>query len=173
VGLGQRVRAFVLDRVLRRHHEERTRQLVGDAVDGDLVLLHAFEQRGLRLRRRAVDLVDEQEVREDRPGAELELVFLLVEDVHARDVRRQQVRGELEPRERAVDRAGERLGQHRLPDPGEVLDDQVPLGDDAEDDEAQRLRGGADDEGDVLDDPAHGVCADDLLSLRADCLVHL
>jgi len=41
---GQRERAFVLDRVLRREHDERLRHLVGDAVNGDLALFHAFEQ---------------------------------------------------------------------------------------------------------------------------------
>ena len=41
---------------------------------------------------------------------------------------------------RAVERAGERLREHRLADAGEVLDDQVPLGDEAEHDAAQRLR---------------------------------
>ncbi len=39
---------------------------VGLAVDRHLPLLHRLEERGLRLRRRAVDLVGEQEVREDR-----------------------------------------------------------------------------------------------------------
>ena len=73
------------------------------------------------------------------PGAELELVALLVEDVDAGDVGRQQVGRELQPREAAVDRARERLRQHRLPDAGEVLDDQVPLGDEAQHAQAQRL----------------------------------
>ena len=40
-----------------------------DRVDGDLALLHALEQAGLRLRRRAVDLVDEHDVGEDRARA--------------------------------------------------------------------------------------------------------
>jgi hypothetical protein len=87
--LGQRIRALVLDRVLRRHDHERAPEHVADAVDRDLVLLHALEQRGLRLRRRAVDLVDEEEVREDRAGAELELVRPLVEHVDAGHVRGQ------------------------------------------------------------------------------------
>src|SRR5215831_16869969 len=51
---------------------------------------------------------------EDRPGFELELVRALVEDVHAGHVGRQQVGRELHARERDVERARERLGQHRL-----------------------------------------------------------
>ena len=42
---------------------------VGDAVDGDLALLHRLEQRRLGLRRGAVDLVGEEQVREDRARA--------------------------------------------------------------------------------------------------------
>ena len=41
-------------------------------ADGDAVLLHRLEQRALRLRRGAVDLVGEDDVREDRALAELE-----------------------------------------------------------------------------------------------------
>ena len=63
--LGQREDALVLVRVLRRDDEERVGELVRAAVDGDGALLHRLEQRRLRPRRRAVDLVGEQDVRED------------------------------------------------------------------------------------------------------------
>ena len=59
---GQRIGAFLLDRVLRGQHEERIGQLVPHAADGDLPLLHRFEQRGLRLGRRAVDFVGQDHV---------------------------------------------------------------------------------------------------------------
>ena len=111
------------------------------AVDRHLVLLHRLEQRRLRLRRGAVDLVDQQDVGEDRPGPELELVRALVEDVDARDVRREQVGRELDPREVDVERARERLREHRLPHAREVLDDHVPLGEQAEDAELERVGG--------------------------------
>ena len=48
------------------------------------------------------------------PGLNSKSPLLLVEDVHARDVGGQQVRRELDPAERAVDRAGDGLGEHRL-----------------------------------------------------------
>ena len=67
---GQRVGAFLFDRVLRRQHEERVGELVADAADRDLPLLHGFEQRGLRSRRRAVDLVGEDHVGEQRARPE-------------------------------------------------------------------------------------------------------
>jgi limonene-1,2-epoxide hydrolase len=41
-------------------------EVVALAADGDLVLLHRLEQGGLGLGRRAVDLVGEDDVREDR-----------------------------------------------------------------------------------------------------------
>ena len=103
LGLGQRVGALVLDRVLRRHHHERALERVRGAVDRDLALLHALEQRRLRLRRGAVHFVDEEQVREHRPRLELEAVRALVEHVDAGDVGREQVGRELEPRERAVE----------------------------------------------------------------------
>jgi len=84
----------------------------------------------------------------------------LVEDVDACDVRREQVGRELETGEVAVERAGERLGEHRLADTGKVLDDRVTLGDEAEHDEPQRFVRSVDDPREVLDDrrdlPARG-----------------
>ena len=77
--LGQREGAGELDRVLGRQHEERRRQPVRRAVDGDVALGHRLEQRRLRLRRRAVDLVGEEDVGEDRAGPEDELAGLAVE----------------------------------------------------------------------------------------------
>ena len=74
------------------------------------------------------------------PGPELELVRALVEDVHAGDVRRQQVGRELHARERHVERARERLREHRLPHSRKVLEDQVALADEAEDAQAGASR---------------------------------
>ena len=84
--LGKRERSLVLDRVLRRHDEERVLEAAGLAVDGYLLLGHRLEQRGLGLRHRAVDLVDEHDVREDGTGSELEVAFALVEDREPGDV---------------------------------------------------------------------------------------
>src|SRR6267142_1142442 len=54
-----------------------------DEIVGVHVLGHRLEQRRLGLRHRAVDLVDEQDVREYRPGPELEVPGLLVVDREA------------------------------------------------------------------------------------------
>jgi hypothetical protein len=70
--LGQRVGALLLDRVLRREHEERLGQVVGRLAAGDAVLLHRLEQGGLRLGRGAVDLVGQHHVGEQRALDEAE-----------------------------------------------------------------------------------------------------
>ena len=83
LGLGQRIGALGLDRVLRRHDEERFRNAVRLAGDGDLPFLHHLQKRALHLRRRAVDLVGEQQVGEDGPERSAEFARLLVVDARA------------------------------------------------------------------------------------------
>jgi hypothetical protein len=56
------------------------------ALDRDLRLLHHLEQRGLRLGRRAVDLVGQQQVREHRAARRDELRAGRVVQRVARDV---------------------------------------------------------------------------------------
>ena len=125
---------------------------VGRAVHGHLPLLHALQQRGLGLGRRPVDLVAEHDVGEDRPRLELELAELLVEGADPGDVAGQQVRGELDAPHRAVDGPGQRLGQHRLADPGHVLDEHVPLGEQHGQRQPDRVRLALDDGLDGLAD---------------------
>ena len=86
---GQRERALELDRVLGREHDERVGQRPGPALDRDLPLLHRLEQGRLRSRRGPVDLVDEQDVGEHRPGREAERAAL--EQARAGDVDGQEV----------------------------------------------------------------------------------
>ena len=86
--LGQRVGPLEVDGVLRGEDEERERELEAVALDGDLPLLHRLEQRALGLGGRAVDLVGEDDVREDGAGAERERAVPRREDVGAGDVGR-------------------------------------------------------------------------------------
>ena len=156
--LRQRERALVLDRVLGREQEERARQLAGLAVDRHLALGHRLEQRRLRLRRRAVDLVDEEDVREDRPRPELEVARLLVEDGHAGDVGRLQVGRALDPRDRdAVDAAADRAGEHRLRGAGHVLEQHVAAAHQRGEDELDLLALAVDDRLDVVEQPRRDV----------------
>ena len=110
------------------------------AVRRHLLLGHRLEQRGLGLRHRAVDLVDEHDVREDRPGLELELPDLLVVDREAGDVVRLQVGRALDPgRDRALDRLGDRPGEHGLRGARHVLEEHVAAARERAEDEPDLL----------------------------------
>ncbi len=91
LGLGQEERALLLDRVLGCEQQERRGEAPRDPVDGDLPLGHRLEERGLGLLRGAVDLVDEDDVREDRSRPELEVALLLIEDRRAGHVGRLEI----------------------------------------------------------------------------------
>ena len=128
LGLGQVVRPFRLDRVLRGQHQERPLELVARAVDRHAVLLHDLQQRGVGLGRRAVDLVGQQQLREDRPGPEAELLRLHVEDRRPGDVGGHQVGGELDAAELAAQHAAQRPHEERLAQAGHALDQHVAVG---------------------------------------------
>ena len=136
--LGQGIRPLVLDRVLRREHEERRLEPVRRVLDRHLALLHRLEQRRLRLRRGAVDLVGEQEVGEDGAGPEDELGRPLVEDLRARDVARHQVGRELDAREAEGRRLRERARDQRLGEPRVVLQQHVAVAQQREQDQLER-----------------------------------
>ena len=137
--LGQRKRALELDRILRRQHEEGLGQGIGGAVGRHLMLLHGFQQRRLGLRRRPVDLVGEQDLCEQWTSTELELVRAQVEDRRAGDVGRHQIRRELDAPERQAQKAREHPHEGRLPDAGDVVDEDVRSRQDADQHEPQRL----------------------------------
>ena len=154
---GQRIGAFLLQRVLRRQHMERRRQVVPRARDRDVMLLHRLQQRRLRARGGAVDLVGHQQLREHRAGDEAEtalaarrlLQHLGAENVGGHQVGRELDAPRIEPERRAhgLDQLG--LGEARHADQqpvaaGEDRDqravDHLLL---AEDDGADRGLGGA------------------------------
>ena len=100
---------------------------MGFAGDRHLALLHHLEQRALHLRRRAVDLVGEQQVAEHRPERGVELAGLLVVDARADEVGGNQVGRELDAAESAADGLRQRLDGQRLGEPGHAFDQQVAL----------------------------------------------
>ena len=123
--LRQAVGALVLDRVLRGHHREQVGERMADAVDGDGLLLHHFQQGRLRLGRRAVDLVGHEDVGEDGAGAELEAAGLQVEDVGAEDVARHQVGRELHALAIHAQQPGQGAGHERLGGAGHAFEQDV------------------------------------------------
>ena len=125
--LRQREGALELDGILRREHQERSRQRPRLTFQAHLALLHALQHGRLRARRGAVDLVGQDDLREDRAGPKLEFLVALVEERHPGDVAGQQVGRELDAAERAVERPRHGPGQHGLADARHVLDQHVPL----------------------------------------------
>ena len=137
LGLGQGERALELHRVLGRHDEEGIREAVGRALDRDLALLHRLQQRGLRPRRRAVDLVHQQEVREHGAGDEPQAGGL--EQAGARHVGREEVGRALDSRHPQVQAPGDGPGQQRLARARDVLEQDVPVREQRDGDQPQGL----------------------------------
>lgn len=150
LGFGQRVGPFLFDGVLGRHDHEGFAEFVGAALDADLALLHGFEHGGLGLGRCAVDLVAEQEVAEDRAGAEREFGRVLVKDVAAGDVAGKHVGRELDALEVAAAGERERIGHHRFGETWEILEQDVALGKDVDHDQSHDLFFAHDDLADLF-----------------------
>ena len=103
------------------------------AADGDLVLLHRLQQRRLRLRRRAVDLVGQDHVGEDRALAgtgtrRLPDGLVLLDHLGAGDVGGHQVGRELDAAELQRQRVGQRADHQRLGQPRHADQQAVPAG---------------------------------------------
>jgi hypothetical protein len=133
LGLGQRVDAFGLDGVLGGDDDERLGQRERAAGQRHLAFGHDLEQRRLHLGGGTVDLVGEDEVDEDRPHLDVELLGRRVVDPRAHDVRRDQVGGELQAGEAAADDLGEGADRQRLGHAGHTLEQTVALGQESDD----------------------------------------
>src|SRR5262249_9747532 len=115
-------------------------QLVPVALDGHLALGHCLEERGLRLRGRSVDLVREDDVREDGALTEREATVARREYVRARDVRGEKVRRELDaPRARA-ERLRECLYEGGLRHARPALEADVAVREERDDHHVERTR---------------------------------
>ena len=125
--LGQRIGAFLLDRVLRRHDHEQVFERIALVADRDLPFFHRFEQRRLHLGRRAVDLVGEDQVVKQRALAKLEGAFLRAVDIGAGQVGRQQVRRKLQAMKITLDALGQHLDRAGLGQSRRALDQQMPV----------------------------------------------
>ncbi len=123
---GQRICAVVLDRVLRGDHHKGRGQRVGTTIDGDLALVHGFEQRGLRLGRGAVDFVGQKKIREDRTRLKFESLGMHVVNRDTQHIAGQHVAGELKPVKTAIHRARQRLRQCGFSNARHVFDEKVP-----------------------------------------------
>jgi len=153
--LGQGIRPLLLDGVLGAQDQEGLLQRVVLTRDRHLVFLHRLQERGLRLGGRAVDLVAQQDMPEDRPLDEphppLARPLFLVEDLGPGDVRGHQVGRELDAFEADVQDLRQRADHQGLGQPGHAHQQDVP----AREDRRQ----------DLLD---HLALADDDLAQLAD-----
>ncbi len=133
---GQRICALELDGILRGEDEERPFERIGPPRRRDVVLLHRLEEGGLRFRRRAVDLVGEDDLGENRSLHEPQTsrALLLVEDFGSRNVRRHQVGRELDPLVVEIEDVRERLDQQRLREAGDAGDQTVSAGEERDED---------------------------------------
>ena len=131
--LRQRVGALVFDGVLGRKKGEVGGERMSGALDGHLALLHSLEESRLRLGGRAVDLIGQQQLGEDRPPAQVEGRALHVEDVGAHDVGGHQVGGELDAAELPAEAQRQPLDEHGLGGSRHTLDEGVSSGDDGDD----------------------------------------
>ena len=100
----------------------------------DLVFLHHLEKRALRLCRRAIDFVGEEQLREHRAADHAQLARRGIEDRVPRDVGRQHVGRELDAPVRQRERLRERADEQRLAEPRHAFDEDVTGGDERDED---------------------------------------
>src|SRR5690606_21568638 len=150
--LGQGMRPFELDRILRRDDEEGAPEAMRGAIDRHLPLLHDLEEARLRSGRGAVDLVGEKDVGKDGPRKELEAPRLGMEDRHARDVAREEIRSELDAFEAGAERLGEAPGEHRLSEAGHILDQKMAASEEGSESHANDIVLADDDATDVVEE---------------------
>ncbi len=148
---GQGIGAFVLDRVLCRDDDERIGERSAHPVDTHLAFLHCLEQRGLGLRRRAVDLVGQQQVGEHRTLAERGLARS--QRHRPGEVGGQHVGRELHPPEVDADRARERVRDERLGHTRNAFEQQVAADGDRREQHLDDAVLTDDDLADLLHDP--------------------
>ena len=126
LSLGQRKGAFQLNGVLRGDNQKGRRQRHSNLVHGQLPLGHSFQQSRLGARRGPVDFIGQHDLGDDGAGPKLELPAFLVIVVDAGDVRRHQIRRELNPLELAIQGISQGPGQGRLANARHILDQDMP-----------------------------------------------
>ncbi len=127
--LRQRIRSLELAGVLGRDDDEISRQFEQRPVHRYLPLLHGLEQRGLRARTGAVDLVKQHHIGEQGSGAEHEFAFCRVEKMGAGNVGRHQIGGTLDALELTSERSSQRLAEQGLAQPRHTLHQHMAAGD--------------------------------------------
>ena len=94
---------------------------MADAVDRDLPLFHSFQERRLRARGRAIQLVCQKQIAEHRARLIDQLTSLLLVDGITRNIRWQHVRRKLDAAIFQPQCTGKGQCHGRLSDAGDIL----------------------------------------------------
>jgi len=127
--LGEGIGALLLDRVLRGEHMEGGGKRARLARHGDAAFLHRLQQRRLRARAGAVDLVGHQKLAEDRAIDEPERAAAVrggFQHFGAENVGGHEIGGELHPVRGQPHDGAERLDQPGLAKAGQADQKTVP-----------------------------------------------
>ena len=148
----QREGAALRQGVLGGDHQVGAGERPGFAVDGDLLFLHGLQQGRLGAGRGAVELVDQDQMREDGTGTEFPCVGVRCEYRHACHVGGQEIGVPLDAGQLGPERYGQRPGQHGLADAGDVFDEQMAAAQGGHRGGGERLAGAQQDLGQVGDE---------------------
>lgn len=119
---------MVFYRILSSYNHERVRKRVGVIIYTHPALAHGLEQCALCLWCCSIDFVCENNIGEDRTSAKVKGLARLVKYGYSKNIRGEQVAGELDPAEGAIECLGQGARQRRLAYAGDIFDEQVPLG---------------------------------------------
>ena len=111
---GQGVCTLEIDRVLRGEDGEPGGQRSARTVGRDLAFFHALQQRGLCARRHAVNLVDQQQVGEDRTSVEGKILRAGSQNRGAKNVGGHQVGRGLDALEAETEQPAQGFHDQRL-----------------------------------------------------------
>ena len=133
LGFGKLVSSLLIDGVLGGEDEKGLGEEVGFVAEGDLPLLHCFEEGGLDFRGGAVDFVGKDDVGEDRAELWFEGSFLGIVDHGADEVGREEVGGELDSGEAEFHGSGEGVDGEGLGEAGHSFEEDMAVAEHADD----------------------------------------
>src|SRR5690606_2277294 len=130
----QWVRTFLFNGIARCKDLKGNRQRMTRPRSGHVMFLHRLQEGRLSLRRRPIDLIGQYHVCKDGSFEKLSLVraatvsFNLCEHVRASDVRRKEIRSELNPTKGKVQTRGKTGDEQCLGQAGNANKQRMPGG---------------------------------------------
>ena len=123
---------------------------MGHMFDGYLGVIHGLQERTLRLGCGSIHLVGENNIGKQRPGLKFKLMGILVVDGHSDDVSGKKIAGKLDTFKRAIQRPGKTLCEGCFANPRHVLNQEMAVGQQADDAQFNSLSFAFNDSFDVL-----------------------